>query len=348
MMKKKISALILVMMLVFSCLSVHAEPTGFADVLLSVDYGNETTYVIGHKSPDSDTIGSAIACAYLLRQLGIDAMAVATAPVNNETQFALEAFGLVAPEIMENAEGKQFVLVDHSEYSQALDGMEKARVVGIIDHHGIGDVRNTERIPVISMPIGATSSILYKMYLDCNVGITRDMARAMLMSILSDTKGMTSNVTGLDREAYEYLLPVAEIDDVETFYAGMKESKASYDGMSPSMIYYVDYKEYLAGEYTFGIGDVYTDSEETMAALTAEIIEAFPSIYANSKLDMLFCMISTDAETRLIWYGPDAEKAVAESFPDYDGSGTVIFTPKASRKAVIVPPLTKTLEKWSP
>ena len=59
-MKKKISALILVMMLVFSCLSVHAEPTGFADVLLSVDYGNETTYVIGHKSPDSDTVCSAI------------------------------------------------------------------------------------------------------------------------------------------------------------------------------------------------------------------------------------------------------------------------------------------------
>ena len=85
-----------------------------------------------------------------------------------------------------------------------------------------------------------------------------------------------------------------------------------------------------------------------MAALTAEIIEAFPSIYANSKLDMLFCMISTDAVTRLIWYGPDAEKAVVESFPDYDGSGSVIFTPKASRKAVIVPPLTKTLEKWSP
>jgi len=346
-MKKRLLALVMALLLLFPCLFAHAEPTGFADVLLSADYGEETTYVIGHKSPDSDTIGSAIACAYLLQQLGINAKAVATAQVNNETKFALDFFGLEAPEIMENAEGKQFFLVDHSEYSQALDGMKEARVVGIIDHHGIGDIRNTERIPVISLPIGATSSILYKMYLDCNVGITRDMARAMLISILSDTKGMTSNVTGLDREAYNYMLPVAEIGDADAFYAGMKEGKASYSDMSPSMIYYVDYKEYLAGEYTFGIGDVYTDNEENLAALTAEITKSFPSIYAESKMDMLFCMISTDDMTRLIWYGEDAEKAIAESFPDYDGSGFLIFTPKASRKAVIVPPLTKTLENWS-
>jgi hypothetical protein len=64
-------------------------------------------------------------------------------------------------------------------------------------------------------------------------------------------------------------------------------------------------------------------------------------------MDMLFCLISTDDNTRLIWYGPDAEKAIAESFSDYDGSGSLVFTPKASRKSVIVPPLTKTLEKWS-
>ena len=346
-MKKRLLAMALAFLLTFPCLFAHAEFTGFGDVLLSADYGEETTYVIGHKSPDSDTIGSAIACAYLLRQLGINAKAVATAQVNQETQFALDYFGLEAPEIMDNAEGKQFFLVDHSEYSQALDGMKDARVVGIIDHHGIGDIRNTERIPVISLPIGATASILYKMYLDCNVGITRDMARAMLISIFSDTKGMTNNVTGLDREAFNYMLPVAEIGDVDAFYAGMKEGKASYGDMSPSQIYHVDYKEYLAGEYTFGIGDVYTNSAEMMEALTAEISEAFPALYADSKLDMLFCMISTDDVTRFIWYGGDSEKAIAESFPDYDGSGFLIFTPKASRKSVIVPPLTKTLENWS-
>jgi len=58
-------------------------------------------------------------------------------------------------------------------------------------------------------------------------------------------------------------------------------------------------------------------------------------------------MVSTDEMTRLIWYGEDAEAAVRDSFPEYDGSGCLIFTPKVSRKVKIVPPLTAALEKWS-
>lgn len=344
---KKIAILLLALLLALSGLCARADGTGCADILRSVDYGDQVTYVIGHKSPDADTIGSAIAYAHLLRQLGINAKAAATAKVNQETKYALDFYGLEQPEILDNAAGKQFILVDHSEYTQALDGMKNARVAGIVDHHGIGDIRNTERIAVISLPAGATASIIYKLYLDCNVGIPRDQARVMLMSILSDTKGMTSNVTELDRSAYDFLLSVADIDDIDALYAGMKSAKASYEGMTTSEIFYNDYKEYLAGEYTFGIADVYTDTPENITSLTERIEAEFPSIYASNNLDMLFCMISTDDMTRMIWCGEDAEKAVYDSFPDYDGSGCLIFTPKASRKAKIVPPLTAALEKWT-
>ena len=346
-MKNRLVILLTALVLVFAATAAAAERTEWADLLLSVDYGEDTTYVIGHKSPDADTIGTAAAYAYLLRQLGIDAKAAATAKVNQETKFALESFGLEQPEVLDHAAGKQFVLVDHSEYSQALDGMKNARVVGVVDHHGIGDIRNTERIAVISVPAGATASIVARLYRDCGVDVPRDMARMMLMGILSDTKGMVSNTTELDRQAYAFLTPIAEISDIDALYAGMKAAKASYEGMSVSEIFYVDYKEYLAGEYTFGIGDVYTDTAENIAALAQKTEAAFPSIYASNNLDMLFCMISTDDMTRLIWYGEDAEKAVYDSFPDYDGSGYLIFTPKASRKAKIVPPLTAALEKWT-
>ncbi len=346
-MKRRFTVLLLVFVLAVSGLTAGADTAMFADILRSVDYGDEVTYVIGHKSPDADTIGTAIACAWLLQQLGINAEAAATAEVNRETRFALDFYDMNQPEILHGAAGKQFVLVDHSEYSQALDGMENARVVGIVDHHGIGDIRNTERIAVISLPAGATASIVYKLYLDCNIGIPRDIARVMLMSILSDTKGMTSNVTELDRNAFNYLLTVAEISDIDALYAGMKEAKASYEGMLPAEIFYNDYKEYLAGEYTFGIGDVYTGTEASLMELSEMVEAEFPSIYANNNLDMLFCMVSTDDMTRLIWYGDDAEQAVRDSFPDYDGSGFLVFTPKASRKAVIVPPLTEALEKWT-
>jgi len=346
-MMKKYAILLLVLVLAFSGAAARADGTGFADVLRSVDYGDQVTYVIGHKSPDADTIGTAIAYAHLLQQLGINAKAAATAKVNQETKYALDFYGLEQPEILDSAAGKQFILVDHSEYTQALDGMKNARVVGIVDHHGIGDIRNTERIAVVSLPAGATATIVYKLYMDCNVGIPRDIARVMLMSILSDTKGMTGNVTALDRDAYDYLLSIADISDIDALYAGMKAAKASYDGMTASEIFYNDYKEYLAGEYTFGIGDVYTDTEENITALAQKIEAEFPAVYASNNLDMLFCMVSTDDMTRLIWYGEDAEKAVYDSFPDYDGSGYLLFTPKASRKSTIVPPLTAALEKWT-
>ena len=89
-MKRRIAFLLLVLVLTGSCLTACAESALTASLLCGIDYGNEVTYVIGHKSPDADTIGSAIAYAWLLRQLGINAKPAATAQVNRETRYALE------------------------------------------------------------------------------------------------------------------------------------------------------------------------------------------------------------------------------------------------------------------
>jgi len=346
-MKRRICVLLLALALALSCLTAGAETALLSDILCGIDYGDEVVYVIGHKSPDADTVGSAIAYAWLLQQLGISAKAAATAAVNRETQYALDFFDMEQPEIITDAAGKQFVLVDHSEYSQALDGMKEARVVGIIDHHGIGDVRNTQRIAVVSLPVGATASIIYQMYLECGVEIPKDMARAMLMAILSDTKGMTSNVTKLDREACDSLQAIAEICDIGALYEGMKQAKTSFDGMTADEIFHSDYKEYLAGEVTFGMGSIYTETEESLVELTEMMEAELPSIHASGNVDMLFCLISTDETTWMVWYGEGTKQAVRDSFPDYDGGNRMIFIPKASRKGDIVPPLTAALEKWA-
>ena len=308
-MKRRIAALLMMLALTGSCGTAGAETALLADLLRSVDYGDGVTYVIGHKSPDADTIGSAIAYAWLLQQLGINARPAAAAEVNRETRYALDLFGMAQPEILTDAAGKQFILVDHSEYSQALDGMKDARVVGIVDHHGIGDVRNTQRIPVLSLPAGAAASIVYRMYLDCGVEIPRDMARVLLMAVLSDTKGMVSNVTQLDREAVDALRVIAGISDIGALYAGMKAAKASFEGMTVSEIFHSDYKEYTAGAVTFGVSSVYTEAEESLAELAEKIEAEFPSLYAQDGQDLLFCLIST-------------------------------------RKENIVPPLTAALENW--
>ena len=105
--------------------------------------GGETVWVIGHKNPDADSVGSAIACAHLLRALGVPAEAAIAGPVNGETKCALDLFGLETPPVIGRAEEQPFVLVDHSAYSQAVDGMEFARVAAVVDHHAPGACRRS-------------------------------------------------------------------------------------------------------------------------------------------------------------------------------------------------------------
>ena len=114
--------------------------------------------------------------------------------------------------------------------------------------------------------------------------------------------------------------------------------------MTISEIFHSDYKEYTAGSINFGIGSVYTETEESLVELTEMIEAELPILYALDGQDLLFCLISTDEMTWMIWYGEGAEQVVRDSFPEYDGSGRMIFVPKASRKENIVPPMTTALE----
>ena len=90
-------------------------------------------YVTGHKSPDTDTVGSSIGFAELLRQLGYDAHPVVLGKINPETQYVLEAADLEAPELLKDASGRNMVLVDHSEVMQSADGLSGANIVAIIE-----------------------------------------------------------------------------------------------------------------------------------------------------------------------------------------------------------------------
>ena len=112
-----------------------------------------------------------MAYANLLNCIGIKAQAAVSDKLNKETAYAYDKLGITAPETVSNAEGKQFVLVDHSSYSQAIDGMDAAKVVGIVDHHGIGDVTVSELINVRSAPAGATASLVYLAYRECEVEV---------------------------------------------------------------------------------------------------------------------------------------------------------------------------------
>lgn len=146
-------------------------------------------YVIGHRSPDSDTVCSAIAYARFLTLLGHDAQAAITAPVNHETAFILQEAGVETPPVLEDASGENIFLVDHSEYAQAAEGMVDAHIVGILDHHGVGSVTTGQQLLYEAKPIGATATIVWLDYLNYGFDIDKPTAHLLLGAVLSDTDG---------------------------------------------------------------------------------------------------------------------------------------------------------------
>ncbi|MDD5952954.1 MAG: DHH family phosphoesterase [Oscillospiraceae bacterium] len=191
-----------------------------------------TIYVIGHKSPDSDTVGSSIAYTYLLHELGCDAQPVILGNINNESKYILNAADLERPEVLKDAAGCNMVLVDHGEYMQSVEGLQDANIISIIDHHADGSVMTAGQLIYDARPLGATSTVVW---IRCrNYGITpdRQTALVMMVAILSDTKNLQSeNTTYADREALRELSDLAGIEDVDAFYRDMYESSLSYEGI---------------------------------------------------------------------------------------------------------------------
>ncbi len=346
-------ALILTLALAPMALTETTEPSrlaqGYRELILSTNYGDDVTYVIGHRHPDSDTVSAAIAYANLLNALGVRAEAVVSGPVNNETKYVLDFFGIEIPPIVDNAEGKQFVLVDHSAYTHAIDEMPMARVVGVLDHHGIGSVQNTDFINVRSAPIGSTATLVYLSYRECEVPISQDMARVMLMGILSDTKNLTSNTTEMDRIAYEDLAALSAIEDLDALYQGMQDAAANYDGMSDIDIYLTDYKEYAVAGVTFGASDIKASGEAAMAEMCDRMLAAMEANYETIGLDMLFAKVSNisgntgENQTYMVAYPETAVALLNKCFGNLDGK-YFVFREYQSRKKAVIPALTAALE----
>ena len=323
---------------------------GYRELILATDYGDDVTYVIGHRHPDSDTVGSAIAYANFLNELGVKAEAVVAGPINNETKYALETFGVEIPPVMENAEGKQFVLVDHSAYTHAIDDMPLARVVGVLDHHGIGSVQNTDFINVRSAPIGSTATLVYLAYKECEVPISQEMAKVMLMSILSDTRNITSNTTEIDRIAYDELKEISGIEDLEALYQGMQDGAANYDGMSDIDIFQLDYKEYVVGGVSFAASEIMASGEEAMAEMCDRMLSAMEQNYEIIGLDMLFAKVNNisgnadENQAYMVAYPESGKLLLDACFGNYDGK-YFVFKESMSRKKNLIPALSAELEK---
>lgn len=315
---------------------------------------NGTIYVTGHKSPDSDTLGSSIAYAHLLNELGYDAQAVVLGEINNESKYIMNAAGLETPEILQDASGCNMVLVDHSEYMQSAEGLQDANIISIIDHHADGSVTTAGQLIYDARPFGATTTIVWMRYRNYGVTPDRQTALVMMGGIISDTKNLqSSNATYADKVALKELSELAGIKDVDAFYRDMYEASLSYEGMTDEEIFFSDYKEYESGGIKYSIGNINAYDEKSAKDLAERMQDVFPSVLESSGMDMAFAQINVFHDdvsfTCLIPSDDTAAEVLDAAFQNtavHEGIWYKI-EPCASRKKVVVPAITNILESRS-
>ena len=83
-----------------------------------------------------------------------------------------------------NVKKKQVILVDHNEKSQAVDGIEEADIVEIIDHHRLGNIETMGPVFFRNQPVGCTATIITQMYEEAGVEIPSNIAGLLCCAII--------------------------------------------------------------------------------------------------------------------------------------------------------------------
>jgi manganese-dependent inorganic pyrophosphatase len=213
--------------------------------------------VIGHMNPDTDSIVSAIAVADILSKRGTAAEPAAQGKPTPETEFVLKKFGLSAPAVLPDVNGKKLWLVDYSDLAQAPAGIDSAEILGIVDHHKLGNVTTPNPLEIWTWPVGCTGTVIKSLYDFYGIEIPGNIAGGLLCAVLSDTVMFKSpTCTDADKKAVEALAGIAGVTDITALGMEMFKVKSAVEGASMKDLVFRDYKDFDMGGKKVGIGQL--------------------------------------------------------------------------------------------
>lgn len=237
---------------------------------------------------------------------------------------------------------KQVILVDHNELSQAVEGMDEAQIVEVVDHHRVGGVQTGEPILFRNEPLGATCTLIAKAWFEHQVPLPREIAGILCAGILSDTmvfKSPTS--TSTDREIAEGLSKIAGIELME-FGVQMLKKGSGIIGLTPREILNMDFKKFDVGKARIGIGQVNTMGFDEVASMKDKLLAEMENTGRETGMDYVLLMV-TDliSEATELYVTGDAPEKIGEAFKGDVLNNAVNLPGVLSRKKQVVPPLTR-------
>ena len=286
--------------------------------------------VVGHKNPDSDSICSALAATELLKARGLVAMPIRQGEINRETQHILATANLEQPELRTSVAGEKVWLVDYTDLAQAPDDVNEAEIVGIVDHHRLGDVMTVNPLEAWIWPVGCTCTILFNLFKMENVEISKPIATLMMSAILSDTVGFASpTCTQKDKDAVLELAPLAGVEDLDAFIKDLLIAKTDIEGLDAAQLVEKDLKAYPFNERNVVVGQVELATLEQVDGMIDAIEADLERRCEEDSLAFAAVMLTdiTSAQTRLLYKGEWAEKLVK-----HEQNGQLMMENTLSRK----------------
>lgn len=255
----------------------------------------EKVLVFGHKNPDTDTICSSMVKQILCEKDGKnDVKAVRLGNVNKETQYVLDYLQIDAPELIEKVEeGQKVILVDHNEFGQSADGIENAKIIGVVDHHRICNFQTTDPLYYTAKPYGCTATILYQEFLAKGIQIEKKEAVLMASAIISDTLLLKSpTTTKYDEKALGELGRIAGID-INKYGLEMLKAGTDLDDFSEKELINLDAKKFESKGVKCVIAQVNTVSIPDVLKRKVKLEEEMKNAIAEEGID-LFVLAITD------------------------------------------------------
>ncbi len=303
-----------------------------------------TTFVFGHKSPDTDSTGSAIIWAWYLAHHDPEAAeARLLGTPNTEALFVLKRWGFDLPPIISDvADGQDCVIVDTNNPAELPPNINKANVTAIIDHHKlVGGLETKGPIDITIRPVACTATLLYQL-MGHHAGHAPEAIKGLVLScILSDTLEFRSpTTTPIDKQIAERLAVELGIN-IPEYAAEMFAAKSDVSSFSDAELLRMDSKEYNVGGKEFRVSVLETTSPKVVLDRKASLMKSMETVAAEDGADqVLLFVIDIIREEATMLIPNDLTKKVAEASFGVTVSGdTVVIPGLMSRKKQIIPAL---------
>ena len=242
---------------------------------------------------------------------------------------------------------KQLILVDHNEKTQAVDNIDSAEILEIIDHHRLGSLETLQPIMFRNQPVGCTATILYQMYVEKSLEISPQIAGLLCAAIISDTLMFRSpTCTSSDKMAAGALALIRGIN-IEQFAKEIFTAGSNLNGNRIEVIFFQDFMRFTSDKVNFGVGQISSMNAQELKDLKKRLLPVMKHECGKNGISMVFFMLTDILEesSEILCYGEGSGRLVEESFEVKEKDGGYMLPGVVSRKKQLIPAFIGTLQQ---